>query len=101
MNQLFEKVYKVGLFCIWYYFVLFLKIHFKNIKIEQGIDLWKISKDLKGCSGAELKAICMESGMHAVRNLRGIINFIDIKIAIFKVTKKKLDSLTMTRDLFL
>jgi 26S proteasome regulatory subunit T6 len=81
--------------------LVILKIHFKNIKIEQGIDLWKISKELKGSSGAELKAICMESGMHAVRNLRGIVNFIDIKIAIFKVTKKKLDSLTMTRDLFL
>jgi cell division protease FtsH len=44
-----------------------LKIHLRKIKIESGIDLWLISKSLKNSSGAEIKSICMEAGISAVK----------------------------------
>jgi 26S proteasome regulatory subunit T6 len=59
-----------------------LKIHFKNVNISKGIDLWLIAKKLENTSGADLKSICMESGMSALRCGRACIEYKDIKIAI-------------------
>jgi len=67
-----------------------LKIHLRKIKVEPGIDLWMISKTLKNSSGAEIKSICTESGISAVKNKRTVITFEDIYNAIEKVFDKKL-----------
>ena len=52
-----------------------LKIHLRKIKIESGIDLWLISKSLKNSSGAEIKSICMEAGISAVKKKKNHSNF--------------------------
>lgn len=80
--------------------LMILKIHLKNIRVEPGIDLWEVSRKIEGCSGAEIKAMCMESGMSAVRHFRGIVNFRDIQKAIFKITKKRFADFQITRKLF-
>eukprot|EP00802_Teleaulax_amphioxeia_P002307 Tamp_02309.p2 GENE.Tamp_02309~~Tamp_02309.p2 ORF type:complete len:401 (+),score=14.85 Tamp_02309:2793-3995(+) len=67
-----------------------LKIHLRKIKVEPGIDLWMISKTLKNSSGAEIKSICTESGISAVKNKRTVITFEDLYNAIEKVFDKHL-----------
>lgn len=67
-----------------------LKIHLKKIKVEAGIDLWLISKSLKNSSGAEIKSICMEAGISAVKNKNTIVSFEDFYYAIEKVYNKNI-----------
>mmetsp|Transcript_39350 Transcript_39350/g.78867 ORF Transcript_39350/g.78867 Transcript_39350/m.78867 type:complete len:398 (+) Transcript_39350:2234-3427(+) len=77
-----------------------LKIHLKKLRVEPGIDLWILAKNLSGISGAEIKSICMESGMLAVRQMRGSITPDDFNFAISKVTQKKLINFSKIRNLF-
>jgi len=77
-----------------------LKIHLRKIKIEPGIDLWLLSKTLKNSSGAEIKSICTESGISAVKNKRTIVIFEDFYNAIEKVFCKNLTSKIEKRILF-
>mmetsp|Transcript_67905 Transcript_67905/g.102429 ORF Transcript_67905/g.102429 Transcript_67905/m.102429 type:complete len:396 (-) Transcript_67905:580-1767(-) len=77
-----------------------LKIHLKKLRVEPGIDLWVLAKNLSGASGAEIKSICMESGMLAVRELRGSITSDDFSFAISKVTKKKINNFSKIRNFF-
>jgi|Transcript_93501 26S proteasome regulatory subunit T6 len=77
-----------------------LKIHLKKIKIESGIDLWLISKNLKNSSGAEIKSVCMESGISAVKNKRTIVIFEDFYNAIEKIFNKNFNNKSEKKILF-
>ncbi|KAF2310702.1 hypothetical protein GH714_016434 [Hevea brasiliensis] len=44
-----------------------LKIHSRRMNLMRGIDLKKIAEKMNGASGAELKAVCTEAGMFALR----------------------------------
>ncbi|AAK39745.1 26S proteasome SU (nucleomorph) [Guillardia theta] len=76
-----------------------LRIHLKKIKCENGIDIWKIAKIIEGATGADIKAICTESGMSAIRKAKNIVSVEDILYAIDKIfglSKLKVNH----RDLF-
>ena len=45
-----------------------LKIHTKDMTLDADVDLESIAKDAKDASGADLKAICTEAGMFAIRD---------------------------------
>ena len=77
-----------------------LKIHLRKIKIESGIDLWLISKSLKNSSGAEIKSICMEAGISAVKKKKTTVTFEDFFTAIEKVFNKDLTKKFEKRILF-
>ena len=77
-----------------------LKIHLRKIKIESGIDLWLISKSLKNSSGAEIKSICMEAGISAVKKKKTTVTFEDFFSAIEKVFNKDLTRKFEKRILF-
>jgi 26S proteasome regulatory subunit T6 len=77
-----------------------LKIHLRKIKIESGIDLWLISKSLKNSSGAEIKSICMEAGISAVKKKKTTVTFEDFFSAIEKVFNKDLTKKFEKRILF-
>mmetsp|Transcript_44935 Transcript_44935/g.70437 ORF Transcript_44935/g.70437 Transcript_44935/m.70437 type:complete len:388 (-) Transcript_44935:239-1402(-) len=64
-----------------------LKIHLRKVRISKGIDLWVIAKKLEGVSGADLKSICMESGMSSLRDGRGTIEYKDIKNGMERVLR--------------
>ena len=51
----------------------------KNIKVA------KLAKDTDGASGAEIKSICTEAGMLAIRDGRDTVSEEDFKNAIKKV----------------
>ncbi|MBR9690496.1 AAA family ATPase [Candidatus Woesearchaeota archaeon] len=65
------------------------KIHTKNMKLDKKINLDKIHKDMEGFSGAEIKAVCTESGYFAIREDRTNITSKDISNAIKKVLRKE------------
>jgi 26S proteasome regulatory subunit T6 len=65
-----------------------LRIHSRRMNLQRGIDLKKISTETKGASGAELKAVCTEAGMFALRERRVHVTQEDFEMAVFKVTRK-------------
>ncbi|ADG13398.1 proteasome-activating nucleotidase [Methanocaldococcus infernus] len=65
-----------------------LKIHTRKMNLKD-VDLEKIAKLTEGCVGAELKAICTEAGMNAIRELRDYVTMEDFLKAIDKVMGKK------------
>lgn len=66
------------------------KIHSKNMKLNEKIDLNQIYKKLKGCSGAEIHAICTEAGYFAIRENKTMISFKHLNEAIEKVKKEEI-----------
>ncbi len=60
-----------------------LKIHTKNMNLKN-VDLELIAKKTDGFSGADLKVICMEAGMFAIRNERDYVVHDDFEMAIKK-----------------
>ncbi len=65
-----------------------LKIHTKNMNLKD-VDLKKIAEITEGCVGADLKAICTEAGMFAIREGREYITMDDFIKAVEKVRGKK------------
>lgn len=65
-----------------------LRIHSRRMNLQRGIDLKKIAAETTGASGAELKAVCTEAGMFALRERRVHVTQEDFEMAVFKVTKK-------------
>ena len=51
----------------------------------RGIDLAKIAEKLPGASGAEIKAVCTEAGMYALRERRVHVTQEDFEMAVAKV----------------
>lgn len=63
-----------------------LKIHTKGMNLEPQIDLRKIAGLTEGRNGADLRAICMEAGMFAIRDERSQIRSEDFVRALQKVS---------------
>lgn len=68
-----------------------LKIHSKKMNLTKGIDLEVIANKLVGSSGAEVKAVCTEAGMFALRERRVHVNQEDFELAVSKVMKSSGD----------
>lgn len=68
-----------------------LKIHSRKMNLTRNIHLRVIAEKTAGCSGAELKAVCTEAGMFALRERRVHITQEDFELAVSKVIKKDLD----------
>ncbi|MGZ4857442.1 MAG: proteasome-activating nucleotidase, partial [Methanobacteriaceae archaeon] len=62
-----------------------LKIHTNNMNMEEEVDIDLISTLTEGASGADLKAICTESGMFAIREERPIVSMNDFMDAVDKI----------------
>ena len=65
-----------------------LKIHSKRMNLTRTIDLLKISRQMQGASGAEIKGVCTEAGMYALRERRLHITQEDFEMAVSKVMNK-------------
>jgi 26S proteasome regulatory subunit T6 len=55
------------------------------MNLMRGIDLAKIAEKLPGASGAEIKAVCTEAGMYALRERRVHVTQEDFEMAVAKV----------------
>jgi len=65
-----------------------LKIHTAEMSIAKGINYKKIASETEGLSGADLRALCVEAGMHAIKNKRVKINSKDFDEALDKVKNR-------------
>jgi 26S proteasome regulatory subunit T6 len=58
------------------------------MNLTRGIDLKKIAEKMGGASGAEVKGVCTEAGMYALRERRVHVTQEDFEMAVSKVLKK-------------
>ncbi|KAH8738680.1 hypothetical protein FG386_000675 [Cryptosporidium ryanae] len=77
-----------------------LKIHSRKMNLVRGINLRKISQQMKGASGAESKAVCTEAGMFALRERRKHVTQEDFEMAVSRVMKKDSDWNTSLKKLW-
>jgi len=77
-----------------------LKIHSRRMNLTRGINLKRIAELMHGASGAEMKAVCTEAGMYALRERRVHVNQEDFEMAVSKVMKKDSDRNTSLKKLF-
>lgn len=72
-----------------------LRIHTKNMKLDQDVDLEEISKDTHGYVGADLAQLCSEAALQCIREKMHLIDidgdYIDAQI---------LESMAVTQDHF-
>lgn len=69
-----------------------LKIHSRKMNLTKGINLDIISEKLVGASGAEVKGVCTEAGMFALRERRVHVTQEDFEMAVSKILKRGGDS---------
>jgi proteasome regulatory subunit len=62
-----------------------LKVHCRALTIDDDVDLREIARQTEGKNGADLRAICMEAGMFAIRKERPTITQEDFLAAIAKI----------------
>ena len=65
------------------------KIHISRMNVDNGVKLAELAKISDGTTGAEIKAICTEAGMFAIRNRREIITKQDFVSAARKILRKE------------
>jgi 26S proteasome regulatory subunit T6 len=63
-----------------------LKIHSRKMNLTRGINLRKIAEGMVGASGAEVKGVCTEAGMYALRERRVHVTQEDFEMAVSKGT---------------
>jgi len=73
------------------------KIHARNLHKEENINLKKLVESTEGATGADIKAICTEAGMFAIRKDAEIIIQDDFLEAVNKVMNKSKDKFLESR----
>jgi proteasome regulatory subunit len=72
------------------------KIHSRRMNLDTNVNLDEIAAKSEGSTGADIKAICTEAGMFAIRENRDFVTMPDFEKAITKVldegTEKALES---------
>ena len=61
------------------------KIHMSKMNIEQGINPMELAVKAENATGADIKSICTEAGMFAIRDNRDMVSLCDFERAIAKV----------------
>jgi len=64
------------------------KIHTKKMNLASNVDLWELALKTKNATGADIKAICTEAGMNAIREGRTVVSREDFLKAIGKIMGK-------------
>jgi proteasome regulatory subunit len=62
-----------------------LKVHCRSLTVDPDVNLTKVANLTEGKNGADLRAICMEAGMFAIRKERSAIMQEDFEAAIAKI----------------
>ena len=68
--------------------VSILKIHSRKMNLTRNIKLEVVAQKMSEASGAELKAVCTEAGMYALRERRVHVTQEDFEMAVAKVLAK-------------
>lgn len=68
--------------------VSILRIHSRKMSLQRGINLRSLAEKMGNCSGAEVRGICTEAGMYALRERRQHVTQEDFELAVAKVLRK-------------
>merc|ERR1712121_384967 len=77
-----------------------LKIHSRRMNLTRGINLRKIAEQMGGSSGAEVKGVCTEAGMYALRERRVHVTQEDFEMAVAKIMQKDSEKNMSIKKLF-
>ncbi|KAK9456899.1 P-loop containing nucleoside triphosphate hydrolase protein [Dipodascopsis uninucleata] len=77
-----------------------LRIHSRSMNLTRGINLRKMAEKMNGCSGAEVKGVCTEAGMYALRERRIHVTQEDFELAVAKVLSRNDEGQISLRKLF-
>ncbi|KDQ08798.1 hypothetical protein BOTBODRAFT_37657 [Botryobasidium botryosum FD-172 SS1] len=80
--------------------VSILRIHSRKMSLQRGINLKALAEKMGQCSGAEVRGICTEAGMYALRERRQHVTQEDFEFAVAKVLKKNQEGNTSVNKLF-
>ncbi|KAG8728515.1 26S proteasome regulatory subunit 8 [Ceratobasidium sp. 423] len=80
--------------------VSILRIHSRKMSLQRGINLRALAEKMGQCSGAEVRGICTEAGMYALRERRQHVTQEDFEFAVAKVLKKNQEGNTSVSKLF-
>ncbi|EDP44869.1 hypothetical protein MGL_0676 [Malassezia globosa CBS 7966] len=80
--------------------VAILRIHSRKMSLQRGINLRVLAEKMGQCSGAEVRGICTEAGMYALRERRQHVSQEDFELAIAKVLKRHTDGSMSVNKLF-
>ncbi|KAL1683136.1 P-loop containing nucleoside triphosphate hydrolase protein [Schizophyllum commune] len=80
--------------------VAILRIHSRKMSLQRGINLRSLAEKMGQCSGAEVRGICTEAGMYALRERRQHVTQEDFEFAVAKVLKKNQEGNTSVNKLF-
>merc|ERR1719217_1418787 len=72
-----------------------LRIHTKNMKLDEDVDMERVAKDTHGFVGADLAQLCTEAAMQCIREKMDVIDLEDDEI-----DAEILDAMAVTNDHF-
>ncbi len=84
----FDKVIEIPLPDLRGRYEIF-KVHTRRMPLAEDVDLYELARLSEGATGADIRAICTEAGLNAVRNKRKIVLMEDFVKAIDKVLKHR------------
>lgn len=70
------------------------------MNLTRGINLRKVAEKMNGCSGADVKGVCTEAGMYALRERRIHVTQEDFELAVGKVMNKNQETAISVAKLF-
>jgi proteasome regulatory subunit len=76
------------------------KIHSKRMNLDTTVILEELAAKSEGSTGADIKAICTEAGMFAIRENRDIVTMVDFEKAISKVLDEGADKAMESGPMF-
>ena len=65
-----------------------IKIHTVKMAIAKGVNYKKMAAETDGLSGADLRAVCVEAGMGAIKNKRIKVSYKDFTLALEKIKNR-------------
>ena len=65
-----------------------IKIHTSKMSVAKGIDYKNLITETEGLSGADLRALCVEAGMNAIKSRRKLITNKNFKEALEKIKNR-------------
>jgi 26S proteasome regulatory subunit T6 len=80
--------------------ITILKIHSRKMSLQRGINFRSLAEKMGNCSGAEVRGICTEAGMYALRERRQYVGQEDFEMAVAKVLKRGAETNTSVGKLF-
>jgi len=76
------------------------KIHSKKMSIDESISMPELAMKTDGATGADIKAICTEAGMFAIRDNRDRVTMLDFERAIVKVLENEASKIVESGVMF-